>query len=81
MGRSFIIDVEDLADDISSIATLQEQLAEMHKEETLRNLLKTGRTSVNKETPLSANKTVKVLFSVRDCSEPDCRTIVPNRKQ
>jgi hypothetical protein len=34
MGRSFIIDVEDLADDISGIATLLEKLAEMHKEET-----------------------------------------------
>jgi hypothetical protein len=40
MGRPFIIDVEDLADDISGIATPQEKLAEMHKEETLRKLLK-----------------------------------------
>jgi len=42
MDRPFIIDVEDLTDDIQGIATLQEQLAEMHKEETLRKLLKTG---------------------------------------
>ena len=28
----------------------------MHKEETLRKLLETGRTIANKETPLHANK-------------------------
>jgi hypothetical protein len=37
MGSPFSIDVEDLADDISGIAVLQEQLIEIHKDETLRN--------------------------------------------
>jgi len=36
----------------------------MHEEETLRKLLKTGRNSANKETPLHANKAVKVLLPV-----------------
>ena len=59
MSRPFIIDVEDLDDDISGTATLLEQYAEMHKEETLLKLLKTGRISVCRETPLRGNKAVK----------------------
>jgi hypothetical protein len=61
MGRPLIIDVEDLADDISGIVSLLEKLVEMHEEETLRKLLKTERTSVSKETPFHANKGMKVF--------------------
>jgi hypothetical protein len=57
MGNPFVIDVKDPANDISHVAVLQEQLIEIHKDETLRNnYLK---ETISNETPIREDKALE----------------------